>query len=457
MTSKPGNGGGYGGWTPPSVPQQPPGPPGGPHQPGAGGPVNAYGQPVAPPVAPPPVSTGYGQQPGTNAYGQPAAGGWTPPSVPQHSGAGGPVNAYGQPVAPPVAPPAVNTGYGQQPGANAYGQAPATAKNRKPLIIGGGVVIVVVIALVAAWTLLGGGGASGPDSAATAGEAVKGYLQALSRGDAKGALAYSDDQPASTDLLTDDVLKQQIAKWPITNIRILSDDSTNSSIGYGQVHVAANFGDKSSDVTMSVKKTDGKWRLGHAAIKLTTDSGTGRNEEGGVAKTLTIFDKAISDGTAYVFPGYLEVGTSNPYLKVEAKPVLLDQLAGGGSTGSPLQATYTVTDAAKTAIMAQVKTVTDACTNSHAAVPPKPCDAVAFGVVDGTVNWGSADLSRIKIDNIDTYSGGLTVRVSGQAFFNNVTGTDMYNGGGIKTLNQQSMYINGTADLSRTPLTVNFR
>lgn len=82
---------------------------------------------------------------------------------------------------------------------------------------------------------------------------------------------------------------------------------------------------------------------------------------------------------------------------------------------------------------------------------------MAFGVVDGTVNWGPADLSRIKIDNLDTYTGGLTVRVSGQAFFNNVTGTDMYNGGGIKTLNQQSMYINGTADLAKTPLTVNFR
>ncbi len=454
MTNMPGSGGGHGGWTPPSVPgQQPPGPTGGPQQPGAGVPLNAYGQPVAPPVAPPPVNPGYGQQPGTNAYGQPAAGAWTPPSVPQQPGAGGPVNAYGQPVVPPAVAPPVNTGYGQQPGANAYGQPPAAPKNRKPLIIGGGVAIVVVIALVAAWTLLGGGAASGPDSAANAGDAVKGYLEALSRGDAKGALAYSDDQPASKDLLTDDVLKQQIAKWPITNIRILSDDSTNSSIGYGQVHVAANFGDKTSDVTMSVKKTDGKWRLGHAAIKLTADYGTGRNE---AAKTLTIFDKAVSDGTAYVFPGYLDFGTSNQYLKVEAKPVLLDQLTMG-STGSPLQATYTVTDAAKTAIMAQVKTVTDACTNSHAAVPPKPCDAVAFGVVDGTVNWGPADLSRVKIDNLDTYTGGLTVRVAGQAFFNNVTGQDMYGGGGTKTLNQQSMYINGTADLAKTPLTVNFR
>ena len=155
-----------------------------------------------------------------------------------------------------------------------------------------------------------------------------------------------------------------------------------------------------------------------------------------------------------VFPGFLDVASSNQWITVTTKPVLLDQLLTGGSSAS-LQPTYTVTDAAKTAIMAQVKTITDACTNSHAAAPPKPCDTVAFGVVDGTVNWGPADLSRIKIDNIDNYSSaGLAVRVSGQAFFNNVSGVDQWHAGAIKTLDQQSMYINGSVDLTRSPLTL---
>jgi hypothetical protein len=337
-----------------------------------------------------------------------------------------------------------------------YGTAPGPAKkSRKPLLIAAAVAVVVAIVGGVGWTFLGGDSSSGPDSATSAGDAVKGYLEALSRGDAAGALAFSNDQPASKDFLTDDVLKQQIAKWPITNIRILSDSSAsggNSAISFGQVHVAVNFGEKSSDTQISVKKDDGKhWRLEHAAIKVeATGSGLGNQA---AASTLTIFGKPMN-GTAYVFPGFLDVASSNQWITVTTKPLLLDQLSTGGSSAS-LQPTYTVTDAAKTAIMAQVKAITDACTNSHLAVPPKPCSAVAFGVVDGTVNWGPADLSRIKIDNIDNYSSsGLSVRVSGQAFFNNVTGTDQWNGGGTKTLNQQSMYINGSVDLAQTPLTL---
>ncbi len=473
MTNWPGNdGGGAGqGWTPPQVPGQPPVPPSVPQQPGTGyGPAagqtpaaRGYGQPPAAPGYGPaagqtPADRGYGQPPAAPGYG-PAAGqtpadrgyGQPPAATPAGYGQTAADRGYGAP------PPAVPAGYGQPPQMQGYGTPPGPAnKNRKPLLIAAAVVVVLAIVGGVGWTFLGGGSSSsGPDSAASAGDVVKGYLEALARGDANGALAFSNDQPASKDFLTDDILKQQIAKWPITNIRILSDSSAgsgNSAIGFGQVHVAVNFGDKSSDTQMSVKKDSGHWRLEHAAIKVeATNSGMGNQA---AANTLTIFGKPLNGNAAYVFPGFLDVASSNQWITVTTKPLLLDQLSIGGSSAS-LQPTYTVTDAAKTSIMALVKTITDACTNSHLAVPPKPCDAVAFGVVDGTVNWGPADLSRIKIDNVDTYStGGLTVRVSGQAFFNNVTGTDQFNGGGTKTLDQQSMYINGSVDLTKSPLTL---
>lgn len=445
MTNMPGSGnGGYGGgWTPPTPGQQP----------GTEGPRNAYGHPLAqPPQAP---AGGYPpRQPGTNAYGHPLSPqqAQVPPTVPPQPG----TNAYGGPLAAPQ-PVAPQPGYGPPPGTNGYGQPPAPAKNRKPLLIAFAIAVVVAIVGAAGWTFLNTGSSSGPDSAASAGDAVKGYLEALSRGDANGALAFSSDQPASKDFLTDDILKQQIAKWPITNIRILSDSSSsggNSAISssFGQVHVAVNFGDKSSDTTLTAKKDGDHWKLERAAIKVeATSSGLGNQA---AANTLTIFGKPLNGNPAYVFPGFLDVASSNQWITVTTKPVLLDQLLTGGSSAS-LQPTYTVTDAAKTAIMAQVKTITDACTNSHAAAPPKPCDTVAFGVVDGTVNWGSADLSRIKIDNIDNYSSaGLTVRVSGQAFWNGVTGQDQWHAGAIKTLDQQSMYINGTVDLTKSPLTL---
>lgn len=387
MTNMPGSGnGGYGGgWTPPAPGQQP----------GAGGPLNAYGQPMAQPSQAP-AANYPPRQPGTNAYGQPMAPQQpqVPPTVPPPPG----TNGYGQPLPshqPAAMPP---TGYGPQPGPIGYGQPAAPTKSRKPLLIVFAIVVVVAIVGAAGWTFLNTSSSSGPDSATTAGDAVKGYLEALARGDANAALAYSDDQPASKDFLTDDILKQQITKWPITNIRILSDSSASggnsASSSFGQVHVAVNFGDKSSDTNLSVKKQNSHWRLDRAAVKVEANSSGIGNQA--AANTLTLFGKPLNGNAAYVFPGFLDIASNNQNITVTTKnPVLLDQLTSGGSSAS-LQPTYTVTDAAKTAIMTQVKAITDACTNSHLAVPPKPCDAVAFGVVDGTVNWGPADLSRVK-------------------------------------------------------------
>lgn len=408
------------GRTPP-VPRQAPIPPSVPQQPRPG---SGYG---------PPADRGYG--PRLTAFG----GGNVQPAGQSPADRG-----YGP-------PPAVPAGYSQPPEMRGYGTPPGQSKkNRTPLLIGGGIV-VLVIAMVAAWALLGGlGGSGGPASAKSAGDAVKGYLEALARGDANGALAYSDDQPASKDLLSDDILKQQITKWPITNIRVLSDDSTKSSIGFGQVHVAANFGDKTSDVTMSVKKSGDSWRLDHASIKLATDYAGTSNQAN---KALTIFSKALPDSGAYVFPGFLDFGSSNANLKVEVKPVLLDQLAMG-SSGSPVQATWTLTDTANQTIMAAVKNITAACTASNLENPPPPCNAQAFGMADGTVHWGPADLSKVKVQNLDQYQG-LTADVSGQAWFQ-VTGTDMFDGG-PHAPEPVAMYVHGTADLTTAPPTVSFR
>lgn len=410
MTNMPGSGhGGYGGgWTPPTPGQQP----------GAGGQWSGYGQPAPPPTV--------------------------PPIVPQRPAAGG--NGYGYPAGPVPAA----AGYGQPAAATAYGQPPTPGKkSRKPLVIAAVIVVVLAVAGGVGWKYFGSGG-SGPGDSGSAADAVKGYLEALARGDAAGALAYSNDQPASKDFVTDDILKKQIAKWPITNIRILNDDSTplNSVTGFSRVHVAVNFGDKSSDTTLSVKKQDGRWGLTHATVKLDTTAGVGSQE---LPNTLTMFGKPLNGSTVYVFPGFLDVVSSNANVTVTTKPILLDGLATGG-TSAYLAATYTVSDAAKAAILSGVKAVTDTCTNSHLHRPPPPCNALAVGMEDGTVNWPTADLSRVTVvTNLDPYQG-LKTTVMGQADFNGVTG--MGHDGAPHPPVNDSMYIYGNVDLKTSPPTV---
>jgi hypothetical protein len=417
--------------TPPTAPGgYPPPPPVVPNQGGWGAP---------PPAAPQP---GYGQAP-------PAPGYPAPPAAPGHHQAPPP------PSYPPTGPgPAAGygdlsghlqrAGYGQ-PAATPGVQQPTTPgprRRRKPLIVGilATVVLLVVAGLVLNFTVFAGGPDSGKGSA---GDVVKGYLEALARGDAEAALSYSDDQPGSKDLLSDEILKKQIAEWPITDIRILNDDSSAAVIGMAQVHVTAKFGDKTSDATLQLKKSGDRWRLGAAAIKLSATPGGSSNE---AAQTMTIFGKDAGEGTLYVFPGYLEVASGNKYLDIKQKdPLLLEQLS---SYSSPwLQTDITLNSAGNKAVLDRLKSDLDSCRQSHSFSPPAPCPVKLLDSYNGDfVTWGSADTSRVKIQNFDPYQ--LQVSLFGELTMDVTTDAK------VGTI---SPFISATADLSKTPPTLKYR
>jgi hypothetical protein len=341
---------------------------------------------------------------------------------------------------PPAGPPAFGQPFGLPPG--------PPRKSRKPLFItlaaGGAVIVVVAIVLVI--TLAGG--TSGPGGG-SAGDVVKGYLEALSRGDAEAALSYSDDQPASKEFLTDDILKKQLANSPITNVRILNDDSSSTgSFGMAQVHVAANFGNKTSDATMEMKKDHNRWRLSAAAIKVQPDpAGTSLNA---AAKTLTFFGKPIGDSTVYVFPGWVDIGTTNPYMTVTAKPLLLDQLT---LMAVPwIQPTFALSDKGRDAVSDQLAVAMANCLRSNLLAPPGcPVHLDPYGLADGTVHWGNADMTAVKLDNFDQYHLALM-------FFGEVKMaiTVQTSSGGTKQ-GDVSDFLNGTADLTKTPPALQFR
>lgn len=389
------------------------------------------------PGGPRPPSTGPGAGSGPRPAGPPQAP-WSapqpwPPGAPGH----GPGGSTGYPG------PAPNYGPGGPPGP--FGPRPH--RNRKPLLItlGAGAAVVAVVVIVLVITLSGGEPNGGGGSAA---DAVKGYLAALARGDAETALSYSDDQPASKDFLTDDVLKKQIAKWPITNVRILNDDSSAASIGFGQVHVAATFGDKVSDATLRTKRNNKRWYLESAAIKVQPSPGGSVN---GADKTLTLLGKPIGGNTSYVFPGYVDIASSNPYLGVTAKPLLLDSLT---SYAPWIQAEYSLNDAGSKAVTDALTSAFASCQTSNALNPPPPCPMQAldpFKYVEGTAHWGVADLSKIKISVFDQYhlnvmfAGEVTVPVSVQAKSGRV-------GDGTVT-----PFLSGDADVSKVPPTLSYR
>jgi hypothetical protein len=312
-------------------------------------------------------------------------------------------------------------------------------KSRKPLVFTLVAAFVVVVAVVVGIVVVTSGGGSGSK---TAGDAVKSYLAALSRGDAEAALSYAADQPASTDYLTDDILKKQIAKWPITDIRILDDSSFG---GTGTVHVAAKFGDHTSDERLSVKQQNGQWKLEQGAIKL--DLGQLRSYNAGSMKTLTLFGQQVGEAdTVYVFPGWIDLDNSNKNITMEKTPdtpLLLNGIPGFG-IAAPLSLNFEISDAGRRATDDALRSFLDDCATSKQLSPPGcPQRVTEPGLVDGTAAWATpTDVTSVTQGYFDAKN--VSVRLYGSVKYGiSVKTIDGGTKHGIVTV-----FLSGTADLS---------
>ncbi|MGV0784076.1 hypothetical protein [Mycolicibacterium sp. XJ775] len=353
-------------------------------------------------------------------------------------GVGGQSPAPGWPTTNPGFSPAPSPHFPDYPLATpppVFG-APAGApppKRRKGMVIG--LVVVTVLALLAALAVVitrsdSGGSGPGGESAQAA---VVAYLEALARGDAATALSYSKSQPVSTELLTDDILGRQIAKWPITGIHVL-DTTDNNYVS--QVHVTAKFGDEVSEAKLLVENQDG-WKLTNAFIKI-DKSQIGQKD----AETLTVFGKPI-DQPRYVFPGWVDVGSSSPYLSVTSKPMVLPQLAAGASV---MSMSFKLSDAGEQTIRTAIAQSFTACTNSNLIRPPNcPVRVNAPNYVDGTAQWGPIEGAEtfkiIPLTSAMTASlvGTLTATITAQQT------------NGLTPTNTVTVLVSGTADLSTSP------
>ena len=373
------------------------------------------------------------------------------PGGPDPSGAGGPVDypssgSWGTPVPPQsswqpypgAAPAPASGGHPQQWGE--LGTTPPKS-NKKPLIIGlsiGAVVLLVLGIVVAVVVSSGGGGKGG-----SAGDAMRGYLEALAAGDAAEALSYSNDEPGNKEFLTDEVLKQQIEHSPITDIKILNDDS---SYGMSRVHVSAKFGDKVSDETISMKKSGSSWKLDAAAVKIEKPSYVSNDK---AAETLTLFGSPFGKETVYVFPGWQDWGTTNENLQVSSEPILLKGLSYFSLSMSDVK--FELSDTGAQAVKSALSSALTTCVQSTALKPTGcPQDLYAYDAVDNTATWSMPDLSPLTIEGLSSYS--TEVRFTGTLVF---PVSYQSTRGGTKT-DSDNAYVYGKIDVSTSPPTVLF-
>ncbi|WP_193043036.1 DUF4878 domain-containing protein [Mycolicibacterium baixiangningiae] len=271
-----------------------------------------------------------------------------------------------------------------------------------------------IVALVATLVVV----FSRESSSTTAGDAVRGYLEALSRGDAEGALSYAINQPADRTFLTDEVLKKQIEANPISDVQII--DSTPE----GDVHVLATFGDEAIDEQLRLKQSaDGTWKLEYAtyAIDFERDkvsSGTS------LIDTTTLFGKPLPEsGRANLFPGIVDIGNSNPNVDTEligAVPLLGSTMQNGSAV---VDYGFEFTDAGLKEAEKPILALMAECSKSRQLAPPDCPQSYMHNpfLIDGTATWtpptntDEVIASDLGPDGTFTVSGSVDFRLSAQA------------------------------------------
>lgn len=205
------------------------------------------------------------------------------------------------------------------------------------------------------------------------------YFNALAAGDAETALSLGAAEPASTQLLTREVLAQQLQQMPIANIRVGDEQETPATTD-DRVYVdaSATFGDRESHGLIQMNRADGDWKLASAFV---TANDAGHNvslgKSGRAADTLEIFGIPVGEtGSFSMFPGALAVSTSNPFLNVErGAPFLLDKTLQFGSQPRPFTPVLSLNETGEKAIHEAVTKWMTACF-TPGAPPAGPCDKI---------------------------------------------------------------------------------
>ncbi len=213
-----------------------------------------------------------------------------------------------------------------------------------------------------------------PSGGPTATQVAEDYLKALAAGDSQTALRLSAATPASSALLTDDVLRRQLQKTPISDIRVDGVvNAMNSPTGRVFVKASARFGSRPASTTIAMVQSGGSWKLASGFL-VAEDPGHGIGGSIGRAfDTLEVFDVAVGpDGSFSVFPGALSLSTSNPFLDVTQSPGLPFESLRYGDQPIPFSPVFSLNDNGKRAVREAITDWVTAC-YTPGATPSGPC------------------------------------------------------------------------------------
>ncbi len=185
--------------------------------------------------------------------------------------------------------------------------------------------------------------AFGPRSDTAAAQAVRGYLEALARGDARAALEFGLQPPSDTSLLTDRMLADQLANSPITAIEV------TTPIEPGRVPVRYRLGPELVSTVFDVTLQDDVWHLDQVAAAV---------DLAGMAPVRVAVNGVVPNSSApALFPGHYRVTSEDPRYIVKNAEFDIHHPLQHSSAPGPL----TLSEAGHTEVVAAAEAHLESC------------------------------------------------------------------------------------------------
>ncbi|MGW5523730.1 hypothetical protein [Gordonia sp. NPDC003950] len=324
-------------------------------------------------------------------------------------------------------------------------------------IAGGAAVVAAAVALVA--VLIVRVPTTAPEQPTTAEDTVRAFLDALARADGSTARRLIVAVP-SMAFLTDDALARQHEAAPIGDVRITdtgttgiteaTDSTAETSAPTGDravVGAAFRIGDHAVSTTYTLTRDHRRW--------LVTDGVRSVSVAASPIPGLTLFGITVAGrASAYVFPGRLLWGSTNPYLAVAAPDGTATDAADvpGGSAATPTpDLVAALSESGRRAVDAAVRGHLDGCaasTQADASTDRPGCVQRLYrDARPGSVQWTAQDdLDDLVVDV--GQADPTRVSVFGSVTWQ-VTFTPTYGDRPVRATVEQPM--EGTVDMSDTP------
>ena len=314
----------------------------------------------------------YGSQPGQQDGAQP-----NQPYVAQ------PTQAYpGQP-------------YGAQPG--------GPKKSSKGLLwglIGGGAVVLIAIILVVALLVV----PALTQSSATAADAVKGYLTAISKSDAKTALGYLDSVSGDKALLTDAVLKESNTLAPISHITVKERKGSSSS---SDVQASFTIGGKTVTTTYTAYKLKDDWKISGGVELISLSSMTGLDSTINGVSTAKLSEENV-------FPGTYKLELASKYFSFDGDSTFT--IVTSDDTSALYKVKVALNDAGTAEYRSLVRASLEACVAMKTLSTPCGMDITAIDLsgatpVEGSVTRTLTADGNAALNNLKPQTSGSTPTV----------------------------------------------